>query len=307
MKVLLASDGSPSARLAEAMLPKLPVYGSAKVDCVHAVAPPFGLLGMSPPLGGVAIANQATALWESAREAGRAIAEESAARLRSQGFDARAAVIEGDPGNAILDRAAEQAYDLVAVGSRGEGAFRSLVLGSVARKLIAHCPRPVLVARARPDEDPNVAWNRLESRTKVTVLVAADGSVGSELTLEWIKANGHGAFDKITTLCVHPMVVVPAGIEPAVFEDAYDDDEKRAFKISENAAKALMGMADMVESQTILARPAHGIIEVSERTHADLVVMSATRHGAIERFLIGSVSYEVATEAPCSVLIVRRS
>lgn len=307
MKVLLASDGSPSARLAEAMLSKLPVCAGAKVDCVHAVAPPFGLLGMSPPLGGVAIASQATALWESAREAGRGLAEEATARLKTQGFDARPVVVEGDPGNAILDRANETDYDLVAVGSRGEGAFKSLVLGSVARKLIAHCPRSVLVARPRPDEDANVAWSRLESKPKVATVVAADGSLGSSLTLEWVQSNGHGAFDKITTLCVHPMVVVPAGIEPAVFEDAYDDDEKRAAKISESAASALMGMADTVEYRTILARPAHGIIEVAERDHADLIVMSATRHGAIERFLIGSVSYEVATEAPCSVLVLRQS
>lgn len=307
MKVLLAADGSPSARLAEAMLAKLPVLAGARVDCVHAVAPPFGLLGMSPPLGGVAIANQATALWESAREAGRTLAEESAGRLRAFGFEARATVVEGDPGNAILDRAEASDYDLIAVGSRGEGAFKSLVLGSVARKLVAHCPRSVLVARPHADEDPTAAWSRLDGKPKVAALVAADGSVGSTLTLDWVRSNGHGAFDKVTTLCVHPMVVVPAGIEPAVFEDAYDDDEKRAAKISESAASALMGMADTVEFRTILARPAHGIIEVAERDHADLIVMSATRHGAIERFLIGSVSYEVATEAPCSVLVLRKS
>ena len=38
---------------------------------------------------------------------------------------------------------------------------------------------------------------------------------------------------------------------------------------------------------------------------ADLVVLGAKRHGALERFLIGSVSFEVAGTAPCSVWIVR--
>jgi nucleotide-binding universal stress UspA family protein len=55
---------------------------------------------------------------------------------------------------------------------------------------------------------------------------------------------------------------------------------------------------------------AHGhgafeLIKTAKEVAADLVVVGATRHGLIERFLIGSVSYEVATHAPCSVLVVR--
>jgi nucleotide-binding universal stress UspA family protein len=45
--------------------------------------------------------------------------------------------------------------------------------------------------------------------------------------------------------------------------------------------------------------------EAARQAEADLIVVGATRHGTLERFLIGSVSYELVTEAPCSVLVVR--
>ncbi|HEX6247100.1 MAG TPA: universal stress protein [Nocardioidaceae bacterium] len=43
--------------------------------------------------------------------------------------------------------AASESADVVVVGSRGLGGFRSLVLGSVAEQCIRHCDGPVIVVR----------------------------------------------------------------------------------------------------------------------------------------------------------------
>lgn len=55
--------------------------------------------------------------------------------------------LSGDPAVEIIRTARERAVDLIVVGSRGHGLLENLAVGSVAYKLAAHAPCPVLIAR----------------------------------------------------------------------------------------------------------------------------------------------------------------
>lgn len=55
--------------------------------------------------------------------------------------------VEAPPASALLDAAGDA--DLVVVGSRGLGGFKSLLLGSVSHQIVQHAPCPVVIHRAR--------------------------------------------------------------------------------------------------------------------------------------------------------------
>lgn len=53
----------------------------------------------------------------------------------------------GNPARVIVDTAESGGYDVVVMGSRGQGAFAESMLGSTAQKVLRRCNAPVLVIR----------------------------------------------------------------------------------------------------------------------------------------------------------------
>ncbi|MBK6866814.1 MAG: universal stress protein [Burkholderiales bacterium] len=53
----------------------------------------------------------------------------------------------GNAGEVIAKTAASGKFDMVIMGSRGHGALGSLVMGSVATRVLANCDTPVLLVR----------------------------------------------------------------------------------------------------------------------------------------------------------------
>ncbi|MEN6414829.1 MAG: universal stress protein [Veillonellales bacterium] len=68
-------------------------------------------------------------------------------------------LLKGNPPDEIIHYASQINADLIICGTRGLGGFSSLLLGSVAHKLVAYSPIPVLVVkRPRPGkQDPKSA------------------------------------------------------------------------------------------------------------------------------------------------------
>jgi nucleotide-binding universal stress UspA family protein len=95
------------------------------------------------PLGG-----EVKDLHDAVVERGRAVTEEALAAARAAGAEARAELVDEDPGPALVDLAGRLGARMIVVGSYGESPLKGAIVGSTPHKLIQLSPVPVLVVRA---------------------------------------------------------------------------------------------------------------------------------------------------------------
>ena len=75
----------------------------------------------------------------------RSALQEAVADAESRGIHADYDLLEGDPGERILELARSRDVDLIVIGSRGLGALASVILGSGSKRVLHDADRPVLV------------------------------------------------------------------------------------------------------------------------------------------------------------------
>lgn len=86
-----------------------------------------------------------------ATEEAERVASEAADRLRAAGRDADPTVGSGDAAAEIIAFAEHRQAELVVLGSRGRSAIAEIILGSVARNVLAGSKASVLVLRGTDD------------------------------------------------------------------------------------------------------------------------------------------------------------
>ncbi len=86
-------------------------------------------------------------LMETAREHAHNLMEEVKDQLKDLPNKTGTVILEGTPGNILIDYAKKNDVDLIVVGSRGLSGFKEFFMGSVSHYVVqkAHCP--VLVVK----------------------------------------------------------------------------------------------------------------------------------------------------------------
>jgi len=136
-RIVYATDGSSHARKALDWVVDIARRRQAQVIVVTAYEPIPRDLG-TPHLEELMARRPAEAT---------AIAAEAAAVLQREGIVHELEVLEGPPGDAILNVARTRRGDLIVMGSRGRGRLEAALLGSVSQRVVQEAPCPVLIVR----------------------------------------------------------------------------------------------------------------------------------------------------------------
>lgn len=153
MLVLIGTDGSDAAvEAARRALALLAAPTEVVVVCV--VEPPaIAAEGFESGFaGGVAAPEEIDAAWAGANAEAQAALDRTIAALGDLGATITPVAESGDIGSTLCAAAQERGADVIVVGSRGRGAIRRALLGSVSTHVVNNAPCPVVVLREHAGE-----------------------------------------------------------------------------------------------------------------------------------------------------------
>ena len=145
----MALDGSTAA---EAVLPIVTTMArrtGAKITLLRACAPADAY----DPTAGIALLGRVPTATHDAHRTRTAryeverYMEDVVQRLQATGVAADYEILEGPPGEAIVDEAEGLGADMIAMTTHGRTGLGRLVLGSVAAYVVGHATCPVLLTR----------------------------------------------------------------------------------------------------------------------------------------------------------------
>ena len=296
-RVVVGIDGSPGSR--EALVHALVAAArrGADLDVVSSYAVQLYYLAGQP----VDVPNTG-ALRDDQRERARALVEEVRAEIPVSGVPGvrdvaiTLYVVQGPAAHALLDRAEGAA--LLVVGSRGRGAVRSALLGSVALHCVTHAPCPVVVVHPAP-----------VLRQPPRVVVGIDGSEGSRAALAAAVDEAARTGAEVEAVATYApadywtdlgSVVVPSD------EQIVESLQQRTRSLVDEvlAGRAATGAGDVPAIRAEVFRGPAAEVLVDRAASADLLVVGSRGRGAFRGLLLGSVALHCAMHAPCPVMVV---
>jgi nucleotide-binding universal stress UspA family protein len=218
---------------------------------------------------------------------------------RQDGLEMIPAQVTGaTPETAILDYAAEQAVDVVVMGTHGRRGVEHFVLGSVAEKVVRLAPCPVLTVRVGTQPTTPPTWQRL--------LVPLDGSDFSLLALDYAQelAREHGShLDLLHVIQFEEM----KRYEGQAVHWTYADIERLAATSLQNWVASRLEAHRPHTLHLAFGEPEAAIVSFAQEHQSDLIVLATHGRTGLAHLRMGSVAEHVVRLAPCAVWTVRET
>ncbi len=295
-RILLATDGSPSAQQAAEVAATIAKAFDSEVTVLSAIP---SISARVAPLEGEYYSKLINKADDNADRAAAVFKKAGVTVSQKEDPQGRASVVE-----AITDYAAQDKTSLVVLGTRGLGGFKRALLGSVSGGVAEHSPCAALVVRPGKAAGAGKAIRR--------VLVAIDGSPNAQRALETAAdlAKGLKAELRIAHVLHIPTLFWSMGVPGSAVpcQKIEDDAEEAGRTLLAKAVKFAKdaGVADAKdELVTDLVSPAQGVVQLAERDEADVVVLGTRGNGGFRKLVLGSVANSVLHYADCSVLVTK--
>lgn len=295
MRVLLGSDDSPAARVAETWLARARWAEPPVVDVVSIARRPISYLGWGPELSAVArrraLGELRVTELERAQETANAVGE----RLQGAGLVVHAWGREGDPAEALLDAIQDAQPNLVAVAPGSRSALARLFVGSVSRRIIDGAQLPILVARG-----PLPGDGTLPGSVAILAGELAGGRPAVTGGVRWLARAGWLRGAQVTLV---GFVGRFADIDPRErrsVEALVQARRDEAMRHLDTLAAELPADVGEIAAELLTGDPFEASLAALEGDRHDLVVVgrAPVRRGT------ASFGERIATDAPVSVLLV---
>ncbi|GAA3935010.1 universal stress protein [Microbacterium soli] len=217
-----------------------------------------------------------------------------AERLTAGGVTVTTRVELGDP-VAVLSAASEDAVLLV-IGSDYRGPGQGPARGSHGIRLTAasHCPVVVV-----PDFDLDADEERHG------VVVGVDGSAVSEAAIAFAAAEADRLGEPLTAVIVWTPISAPRNAlmaSPQAYREGMEENARQALALS---LAGLRGTYPDLRIEEAVAEGFPSVIINELAGSARLTVVGSRGHGAVRRFLLGSISHEVLQRLASVTAVVR--
>lgn len=298
--IFFATDGSVSARFAQAQVLAMPWRPPVHVTAMTAMEVPHPPFTSLIPPARRAFDHALAVLHKDAEVHATEVLDRARLDMERRIPSVATRMHLGYAGPTVVDMARKCRVDLVAVGSRGQGVYKGFLLGSVSDYVAQHAHCPVLIVKTPP---------KMERR----FLLALDGPVDRQRVVGWLAALDLSAGAQIHLLNVcrrrnrnqDPQEgIIPRGGGIVTAE------EFEAWGNSPDALEALEGrdLPAGVLRVTAEVRYGHQVPEILDAIHEfrpEILLLGARCPQSPDEPSLGKVARKLIDQASCSVLVVR--
>lgn len=286
-RVVVATDDSSQARAALAAVAAMPWPDETHVRAVTArhSRPPYSR--------SVLLAALDQRVDDNAARARRTLAR------RWPG--AEAVVVDETPVEGILHEAGRFRADLIAVGWRGHGTAKRLLMGSVSRGVVRGATCAVLVVRQRP-------------RPVRRIVIGFDASPNAQRAVQLVARLAPPPGGRVTLVTVAEILTPSSqgprvgGIRSTIAREVRRINAERAEAATDalnRAATELERSGWQTRTELRTGEPLRELMAVTRAVNPQMLVVGARGTSGVRRLLLGSVAEGTLSRSPVPVLLAR--